>query len=69
LLVFDRGSLGLDVGCARDVDAYISADPSALMLVFIGRKGLWKPLLGGKLVAWDRQSWKLPGMLTVISPP
>jgi hypothetical protein len=69
LLVFDRGSLTLDAGCARDVDAHISADPPALMLVFIGRQGIWKPLLGGKLAAWGRRPWKLARMLTVINPP
>jgi hypothetical protein len=69
LLDFDRGSLTLDAACARDVDAHISADPPALMLVFIGRQGIWKPLLGGKLAAWGRRPWKLARMLTVISPP
>lgn len=52
LLVFDRGSLTLHAADTRDVDAHISADPPALMLVFIGRQGIWKPLLGGKLTAW-----------------
>jgi hypothetical protein len=69
VMVFDRGSLTLDTGRARDVDAHISADPSALMLVFIGRQGIWKPLLGGKLAAWGPRPWKLPRMLTVINPP
>lgn len=69
LLAFDDGSLTLDSGCARDVDAHVSADPSALMLVFIGRQGLGKPLLGGKLTAWGRRPWKLARMLTAISPP
>jgi hypothetical protein len=69
VMVFDSGSLTLDAGCVRDVDAHISADPAALMLVFIGRRGIWKPLLGGKLTAWGRQPWKLAPMLTAISPP
>jgi Mycothiol maleylpyruvate isomerase N-terminal domain len=69
LLVFDGGSLTLDAAAARDVDAHISADPAALMLVFIGRQGIWKPLLGGKLAAWGRRPWKLSRMLNVISPP
>jgi hypothetical protein len=41
LMVFDRGSLTLDAGGAR-VDAHLSADPAALMLVFIGRQGIGK---------------------------
>ncbi|NUR00712.1 MAG: hypothetical protein HOY79_30550 [Streptomyces sp.] len=66
---FDRGSLTLDGAGARNVDARISADPGSLMLVFIGRQGLGKPLLGGKLAAWGRRPWKLTRMLTAISPP
>ncbi|MEH1126714.1 maleylpyruvate isomerase N-terminal domain-containing protein [Micromonospora sp. CPCC 206061] len=69
LMVFDRGSLTLDSGSARDVDAHLSADPAALMLVFIGRRGIAKPLLGGKLAAWGPRPWKLARMLSVISPP
>ncbi|WP_433472614.1 maleylpyruvate isomerase N-terminal domain-containing protein [Spirillospora sp. CA-142024] len=68
-MVFDRGSLTLDTGCTRDVDAHLSADPAALMLVFIGRQGIGKPLVEGKLTAWGRRPWKLARMLTVISPP
>ncbi|MEU4704614.1 maleylpyruvate isomerase N-terminal domain-containing protein [Nonomuraea dietziae] len=69
LMVFDRGSLTLEAGDARDVDAHLSADPAALMLVFIGRQGIGKPLVEGKLAAWGRRPWKLARMLTVISPP
>ncbi|QFU92723.1 hypothetical protein YIM_37830 [Amycolatopsis sp. YIM 10] len=68
-MVFDRGSLTLDPGSARAVDAHIRADPSALMLVFIGRRGLWKPLVGGQLAAWGPRPWKLARLLTAISPP
>lgn len=69
VMVFDGGSLTLESGGARDVDAHISADPAALMLVFIGREGIGKPLLGGKLTAWGRRPWKLARMLTAMSPP
>jgi len=69
VLDFDGGSLTLDAAGARDIDAYVSADPSALMLVFIGRQELWKPVLAGKLAAWGRWPWKLARMLTAISPP
>jgi hypothetical protein len=69
LMVLDGGSLTLDAAGARDVDAHISADPSAFQLVFIGRQGIWKPLLEGKLTAWGRRPWKLTRMLTVMSPP
>lgn len=69
VMVFDRGSLTLDAASARDVDAHISADPAALMLVFIGRQEIWKPLLEGKFTAWGRRPWQLTRMLTVINPP
>jgi uncharacterized protein (TIGR03083 family) len=69
LMVFDRGSLTLDTGPARDVDAHISADPPTFMLVFIRRQALWKPLLEGKLTAWGPRPWKLTRMLTIMSPP
>jgi hypothetical protein len=69
LMIFDRGSLTLQAGDARDVDAHLSADPTALMLVFIGRQGIGRPLVGGKLAAWGRRPWKLAHMLTAISPP
>ncbi|MEV6160034.1 hypothetical protein AB0L53_57815 [Nonomuraea sp. NPDC052129] len=69
LMVFDRGSLTLDSASTRDADARLFADPAALMMVFIGRQGIAKPLLGGKLAAWRPRPWKLARMLTVISPP
>ena len=69
LMVLDGGSLTLGTGGAGDVDAHISADPTAFVLVFIGRQGIWKPLLEGKLVAWGTRPWKLTRMLTVMSPP
>jgi hypothetical protein len=69
VMAFDRGSLTLEPEGERGVDAHISADPAALMLVFIGRQGIEKPLLAGKLTAWGRRPWKLARMLTAISPP
>ncbi len=68
VMAFNDGSLTLDAGRTREVDAHISADPSALMLVFIGRQGIWKPLLEGKLTAWGRRPWQLTRMLTAINP-
>lgn len=69
LLVFDRGSLTLGAAGARDVDAYVSADPAAFVLLFIGRHTVGKPLLAGKIAAWGRRPWKLARMLTIMSPP
>ena len=69
LMVLDSGSLTLDTAGARDVDGHISADPRALLLILMGRQGIWKPTLGGQLAAWGRRPWKLPHMLTLMSPP
>jgi hypothetical protein len=69
VMVFDRGSLTLDAAGTHDIDAHICADPAALMLVFIGRQGIVKPLLEGKLAAWGRRPWKLASMLTAVNPP
>jgi uncharacterized protein (TIGR03083 family) len=69
LLVFNDDSLTLAEPGGQDVDAHLSADPAALMLVFIGRQGIAKPLLGGRLAAWGRRPWKLAQMLSVISAP
>jgi len=69
VMVFDRGRLTLDEPGAADADVHVSADPAALMLVFIGRQAIARPLLAGKLAAWGRQPWKLAGMLAAISPP
>lgn len=68
-LVFDGGSMTLGPAGARDVDAHISGDPFALMLVLFGRQGIAKPILGGNLAAWGRRPWKIPRMLTAISLP
>ena len=68
-MVFDRGSLTLDENYSGAVDACLSADPAALMLVFIGRQNIGKPLLAGKLAAWGPRPWKLARLLTAISPP
>jgi len=69
VLVFDRGALTLDAAGTGGVDAHVSADPAALLLVLIGRLGMAKPLLGGRLAAWGRRPWKPVRMLSVMSPP
>jgi mycothiol maleylpyruvate isomerase-like protein len=69
LLVLDDGSLTLGSDARRPVDAHISTDPAALMLTFLGRQGIAKPLLMGKLAVWGRRPWKLARALGAMSPP
>lgn len=68
-LVFDRGSLTLGAPGGRDVDAHISADPFALLLMLFRRQGPAKPILGGNLIAWGRRPWKIPRMIAVMNLP
>lgn len=68
-MVFDGGSLTLGSAAPRAVDAHISADPAALLLTFLRRQGIAKPLLAGKLAVWGRRPWKATQMLSAISPP
>lgn len=69
LLVLNDGSLTLDSHTRRQLDAHISTDPAALMLTFLGRQGMAKPVLTGKLAVWGRRPWKLTRMLSAFSPP
>ncbi|TCK21953.1 maleylpyruvate isomerase N-terminal domain-containing protein [Pseudonocardia endophytica] len=69
VMVLDGGCLTLDAPGAPDVDASISADPAAFQLLFIGRRGVCKPILEGKLAAWGKRPWKLTRLLSVMSPP
>jgi len=41
----------------RKSDCYLSADPTALLLVLYGRIGPTVPALTGKVLAWGRKPW------------
>jgi mycothiol maleylpyruvate isomerase-like protein/SCP-2 sterol transfer family protein len=69
VMVFDHGSLTLEAGGARDVDARVSVEAEAFLLLALGRQGMGKPILSGKLVAWGRRPWKLLRVLTVLGLP
>ena len=69
VLVFDNGSLRVGAADGRTADAHVSADPAALLLVLLGRQGMWKPLLTGKATGWGRRPWRLLRLLDVLSPP
>lgn len=68
-LAVSDGALTVDSRPRHPVDAHLSADPAALMLTFLRRQGVTKPVLTGKLGLWGRRPWKLARMLTAISPP
>jgi hypothetical protein len=53
----------------RRPDAHLVTDPADLMLTFLGRQGIARPIARGRLVAWGRRAWLLPRLLGALSPP
>jgi uncharacterized protein (TIGR03083 family) len=54
---FRDGRLQVDPPDARRVDANISADPAALLLVLYRRQSQWPHIARGRLLAWGRKPW------------
>jgi uncharacterized protein (TIGR03083 family) len=54
---FRDGHLQVDPVDERRVDAHISADPAALLLVLYRRQSQWPHIALGRLVAWGRKPW------------
>jgi uncharacterized protein (TIGR03083 family) len=54
---FQDGRLQVDPADARRVDAHISADPGALILVLYRRQSQWRHIALGRLAAWGRRPW------------
>jgi hypothetical protein len=67
-LVFDDG-FTIREDTSGPVDAHVSADPVAMLLLLLGRIGPMRPMLGGKLAVWGRRPWRLRRMLTAMAPP
>jgi uncharacterized protein (TIGR03083 family) len=51
------------------VDARISADPAAFLLVGYGRTGQWGLIARGKLLAWGRKPWTALRFATYLRNP
>lgn len=68
-LVFDHGSMTVEPEPRREVDAHLSTCPAAFLLLSLGRQGIARPLLTGKLAVWGPRPWKAPQMLSAISTP
>jgi len=66
--VFDDG-LTIEDDTSEPVDAHVSADPVAMLLLMLGRVSAARAILGGKITAWGRRPWRLRGMLSVMRPP
>src|SRR5207244_5018763 len=68
-LVIEDGKLRISSSTAADVDAHVSADPPAFLLVLMGVQRPWRALLTGRVMVWGRRPWKLVCMLDVFSGP
>ena len=66
--LFDDGlSVGGPISSA--VDAHVSVDPAAALLLMLGRVGVGRLILAGKVAVWGRRPWRLLQALKVITPP
>ena len=54
---FRDGAASVEPSASQPVDCWISADPTAFLLVGYGRIGLWGPIARGRLVAGGRKPW------------
>jgi hypothetical protein len=54
---FHDGAATVEPPAARPVDCWISADPTALLLLGYGRTGPWGPIARGRLVGGGRRPW------------
>ena len=57
VFAFQDGQLRVNPGDPGPIDAHISADPSALLLVLYRRQSQWRHIARGRLLAWGRRPW------------
>jgi uncharacterized protein (TIGR03083 family) len=57
VFAFQDGHLQVNPGHEPPIDAHISADPAALLLVLYRRQTQWRHIALGHLVAWGRKPW------------
>jgi hypothetical protein len=66
----DHGTLSVEPGHpGARVDARISADPAAFLLVGYGRAGQWGAIARGRLLAWGRKPWTAFRFATYLRNP
>jgi hypothetical protein len=66
--VFDDG-LTIENDTSQRVDAHVSADPVAMLLLMLGRVSPTRAILSGKITVWGRRPWRVRRMLTVLTHP
>jgi uncharacterized protein (TIGR03083 family) len=57
VFAFQDGRLRVNPGEPRPIDAHISADPAALLLVLYRRQSQWRHIARGRLLAWGPKPW------------
>jgi hypothetical protein len=69
---FDNGltiRAGSQAGNERPVDAHISVDPAAMLLLMLNRVKPGPLALRGKVIVWGRRPWRVPRMVSAMMPP
>jgi uncharacterized protein (TIGR03083 family) len=54
---FRDGRLHVNPSEPARIDAHVSADAAALMLVFYRRESQWRHIAAGRMLAWGRRPW------------
>lgn len=65
---FERG-LRVTDPATTPVDAHVSIDPAPALLLMLGRIGVVRAAVTGRILVWGRRPWVLPRMLRAITPP
>lgn len=69
---FDEGltiRVGAEADDGRPVDAHISADPGAMLLLMLNRVKPAPLALRGKVIVWGRRPWRVPRMVAAMMSP
>jgi uncharacterized protein (TIGR03083 family) len=66
---FVNGRLDVNPGTGRKIDAHISAEPVAALLVLYQRESQWKHIAMGRMLAWGRKPWLALTLVNRFYPP
>lgn len=72
VVVFEDGMtirVGPDADDGQPVDAHVSADPAAMLLLMLNRVQPVRQVVRGKVVVWGRRPWRLARMIAAMTPP
>jgi hypothetical protein len=69
LILVEDGRIQLAPAGSREVDARLSADPLALLLVLFGRMSPATAVRKRRVIPWGKRPWKLVQVLRVLEMP